>query len=375
MDRNTIIGLVLIFLVLIGFQYLSRPSEQELREIEMRRDSIARVEQERIRLAAEAEHQAFDAIQNDSTASEKIERVFSQDSVTHRHIILENNLIRLHVNTKGGRIDYVELKEYVTHDSLPLVLWQPENSVLGLRFYANNMDINTEDFVFTPSTQESFLVADSREQTLSMRLYTGDDKYLEYVYSLSPDKYTVDFDIRTHNLNDVIATNTPFLTMFWGNNMPQLEKSKEFENRYTGIYYNFLNDGIEELSNNADNKKETLTTKVKWIAFKQQFFSSVLIAGESFNDVILSSEKLPQDGYLKNTFTEIPLAYAGRADENYNMQFYFGPNSFSILKEYGSDIELPKLVNLGWKWVAWFNRYLVIPIFNFLENHVTNNYG
>ncbi|MDL2231702.1 membrane protein insertase YidC [Porphyromonadaceae bacterium OttesenSCG-928-L07] len=372
MDKNTIVGLVLIFLILIGFSYFNSPSEEEqLRQAE-RLDSIARVEAERVQLATEQEKKLFEA--NQTTAPKENNSVFKQENLEEKTIILENDKIKLKINTLGGRIEYVELKEYVTHDSLPLVIWQAEKSAFSLSFYANRREVMTEKVLFTPGTEANSLYAKNNAESLSMRLYSDEDKYLEYAYTLAPDSYVVDFSIRTHNMNEVIDMNSSFLTLSWGVDMPQLEKSKDFENRYTGVYYNFLSNEVEHMSMNAD-ESESLKNKIKWIAFKQQFFSSVLIAKESFNEAELSSKVDLAPKSLKQAYAQIPLQYSGNANENYDMQFYFGPNSFNTLKEYGKDIELHKLVDLGWKWLAWVNRYVVIPVFHFLENHVTNNYG
>ena len=362
MDRNTIVGLVLIFVILIGFSYLTRPNEEQLKRIQEQRDSIARVEAERMALAAQQEKKDFELSQETDSLKPLSPTVFVQDSLKEEIITLENNKIRLQLSTQGGRIVNVDLKEYFTHDSLPLILWKADKSTFGLNFYAQNKQINTEEFLFVPNTTETVLNATESEKTLSLKLFSGENKYIEFIYKLAPDSYMADFSIRTHNMNDVIASNSSFLTLFWGVDMPQLEKSKDFENRYTGVYYDFLSDDVENMSTTS-NEKETLSTKIKWVAFKQQFFSSILIAQDAFTDVALSSDISNEPGYLKKVYAEIPLAYSGNNNETYNMQFFFGPNSYPILKEYGADIELPKLVNLGWKWVAWFNRYVVIPLF------------
>ncbi len=372
MDKNTIIGLVIIFLILIGFSYFNRPSEEKLKEIR-RQDSIAKVEAQKMALAAkEGAKNAELSQQNDTLKIQ--DTSFSQDSLENNIYTLENDKIILHISTKGGRIVYVQLKEYYTHDSLPLVLWQEGKNSFGLNFYAQNKQVNTEEMLFTPSTAETTLYAKDQQQVLSMRLISGDNKYIEYLYKLDPNSYKVDFSINTHGMQDVIASNSSFLTLFWGVDMPQLEKSKDFENRYTGLYYKFLDDDVEHTSETSD-AKETLTTKIKWIAFKQQFFSSVLITEDAFSDVLVSSSINTTPNYLKKAYTEIPLSYSGRADESYQMSFFFGPNLYPTLKEYGKNIDLPELVNLGWKWIAWFNKYIVIPIFNFLENNTTLNYG
>lgn len=374
MDKNTIIGLVIIFLILIGFSYFTRPSDEQLREIQ-RQDSIAKVETRRMQLAAEQEKRDFElAQQSDSTVANRKDSLFMQDSLREQLITLENDKIKLHINTKGGRIVFVDLKEYRTHDSLPLVLWKDNETTFGLNFYAKNKEINTENVLFTPSTTETELYAKDREQVLSMKLYANPNSYVEFLYKLAPGSYMVDFSINTHNMGDVIASNSSFLTLFWGVDMPQLEKSKDFENRYTGVYYKFYEDAVENMSMTSE-EEETLPTKVQWIAYKQQFFSSILITGQPFSDVLLKSKVSTAPGYLKDVYAEIPLAYNGRADEQYDMKFFFGPNSYPILKEYGKNLDLPDLINMGWKWIAWFNKYFVIPIFNFLENNTNLNYG
>ena len=374
MDRNTITGLVVIALILIGYSYFMSPSKEELKAMHVR-DSIARVEAQRA-AALEKERQADFAAQQQNTETLQAETgaIFKQDSLPVEQYTLENNKIKLHINTKGGCIDYVDLKGYRTHDSLPLILWKDHKSSMGLNFYARNKQINTADLIFVPNTNQKELNAEGAEQVLTMRAYVDENKYLEFEYKLAPDSYMVDFNINTYNLNDVIASNTNFLTLYWGVDMPQLEKSRDFESRYTGVYYNFSNNDVEHLSLTGDEKVD-LPTSVKWVAYKQQFFSSVLIANESFPNVLVSTANNTTPGFLKTADAEISLPYSGKAIEKYDMRFYFGPNSYPTLREYGKDIELPKLVDLGWKWIAWFNRYVVIPIFNFLETNVTLNYG
>ena len=374
MDRNTITGLVVIALILIGYSYFMSPSKEELKAMHVR-DSIARVEAQRA-AALEKERQADFAAQQQNTETQQAgtEAIFKQDSLPVEQYTLENNKIKLHINTKGGCIDYVDLKGYRTHDSLPLILWKDHKSSMGLNFYARNKQINTADLIFVPNTNQKELNAEGAEQVLTMRAYVDENKYLEFEYKLAPDSYMVDFNINTYNLNDVIASNTNFLTLYWGVDMPQLEKSRDFESRYTGVYYNFSNNDVEHLSLTGDEKVD-LPTSVKWVAYKQQFFSSVLIANESFPNVLVTTPNNTTPGFLKTADAEISLPYSGKAIEKYDMRFYFGPNSYPTLREYGKDIELPKLVDLGWKWIAWFNRYVVIPIFNFLETNVTLNYG
>ena len=375
MDKNSITGIVIIFLILIGFHFFTRPSTEEVREIQ-RQDSIIRVEQTKMELAALQQQQNI-AVAQTATNTISTTAGFLQDSLANRTIVLENDKIKLHLATRGGRITFVDLKEYRTHDSLPLILWKNGESAMGMNFYARNQEINTEKFLFSPSTTETTLYAKDNTQTISMRLYADSTKtkYIEYQYSLAPDSYMMDFNIITHNMGDVIASSSSFLTLYWGVNMPQLEKSKEFESRYTGVYYKFFEDNVDYLSLTSDEEKETFPTKIQWIDFKQQFFSSILIPETPFSDISLSTKSSEKTGYLKDVYAEIPLPYNGKMDEQYKMKFFFGPNSYNVLKTYGADINLPGVIDMGWKWIAWFNKYLVIPIFNFLQENTTFNYG
>lgn len=376
MDKNTITGLVVIFLILIGFSYFTRPDAEQVREMQ-RQDSIAKVEQRKMELAARQQQEDL-KVSAEEAAGQGVavrkDSVFFQDSLAEQTFTLENDKIKLHISTRGGRITYVDLKEYRTHDSLPLILWRSGETAFGMNFYARNQQINTEKFLFKPSTTETTLYAKDNEQVLSMRLYADSTKYIEYLYKLAPGSYMTDLSIITHNMGDVIASNSSFLTLYWGVNMPQLEKSKDFENRYTGVYYKFYEDAVENMSLTSD-EEETLPTKVQWIDFKQQFFSSILISETPFSDVLLTSKTSQKAGYLKDAYAEVPLPYNGKMNEQYNMQFYFGPNSYPILKSYGNDLDLTDVINMGWKWISWFNKYFVIPIFNFLQNNTTLNYG
>ena len=210
MDKNTIFGLVLIFLILIGFSYLTRPSEAELQRAQEQRDSIARVEAARAAQVAEQEKKDFELAQQNDSLPQNQNTVFVQDSLTEKIITLENAKIRLQISTLGGRIVNVDLKDYCTHDSLPLILWNENKSTFGLNFYARNKQVNTEKYLFQPNTTESVLYAENGEQTLSLKLYSEDNKYVEFLYKLAPDSYMADFSILTHNMNDVIASNSSF---------------------------------------------------------------------------------------------------------------------------------------------------------------------
>ncbi|PKQ67943.1 membrane protein insertase YidC [Labilibaculum manganireducens] len=378
MDRNSIFGLLIIGAILIGYTYLTKPSEEEIKAINTR-DSIARVDRlhnEEVEAARlEGLKAQYAEVKEDTVAMKESYGAFAGAvNQQEEFITLENKLVKLTLNTKGGRISNVQLKKFQTHDSLPLLLWAEKNSKFGLTFYSENKPMNTQDLFFVEANGADAVDATSSEKGVSMRLMVGDDKYIEYKYTLAPDSYMVDFTVNLVGMQDVISRNSNFVTFNWQEDIPGQEKGRKFENQYTALYYKFFEDAVESLSA-AGEKEEDLATKVKWIGFKQQFFSSVLIADEAFKGVKLKSSTMDETSrVLKNFSAEISLPYQGNKIETYPMQFYFGPNKFKTLRKYGKDIQLESMVNLGWGIFGWINRYFVIEIFNFLERFISN-YG
>ncbi len=382
MDKNTITGLVIIIAMMIGFSWLNKPSEEQIK-MQRQKDSIALVERTRVaeqeRTAREERLAKIEAKQDKQ--HESANGLFTQDSVAEKSLVIENNLIKLSLSTKGGVPESIELKDYKAldyennQDTLPLMLWNKDKRI-GLNFYANNVTVNTADFNFVASTTETSIDASTKAQTISMRLNYTENKYIEYIYTLTPDSYMIDFNINVVGMESIIPRRTTTLDLYWNGTMAKFEKSKAFENRYTGLYYKFDKDDVDYLSASGDDEQD-LETKVKWVAFKQQFFSSVLISKDAFNGVKITSKENKEANKLKDVTTNIALPYQGKASESYNMQFYFGPNHFLTLKKYSEkdELELTSLINLGWKWVSWFNKYVVIYLFSFFENALTGNYG
>nr|WP_320118817.1 membrane protein insertase YidC [uncultured Marinifilum sp.] len=378
MDKNSIWGLVIIGAILLGYTYLTKPSDEEIKAMKTR-DSIAQVERlrnEQLEAARiEALKKQYAEQKEDTVALQKTYGAFAGAVQQKEEIItLENKLVKLSINTLGGKIANVELKDYQTHDAKKLMLWGEKNSKFGLTFYADNKALNTQDLFFAPVKALKTVDASTAEQVVSMRLSAGEGKYIEYKYTLEPDSYKVGFDINVVGMQDVISLNQRDLTFNWAADIPSKEKGRKFENQYTALYYKFFEDDVESLSASGE-KEESVSTKVKWIGFKQQFFSSVLIADEAFKGIEFKSVDMEESSpILKNFSAAISLPYQGSQLENYPMSFYFGPNKYKTLREYGKDIELHSLVDLGWKMFAWVNKWFVIPIFNFLEKYIMN-YG
>ncbi len=395
MDRNTIIGLGLIFVILIGYSIWMTPSDEEKEAERIRLDSLVRVQrtqdslalvrlieqqqQDSIRQSAQEQIATINTQTSDSDINGNINRdklgVFANSSVGKDEVyILENDIFKLSVTAKGGKIIGVRLNEFETYDSLPLNLFNPEKTQFGLTFFASNRIINTNDLYFQP-------VFSNGNKKLSMRLYTdhgessfNTNSYIEFLYSLRDDGYMMDFDINFVGMNQFMDQGTTFLDLKWITELQKLEKSTDRFNGPT-MYYKYYQDDVDYLSETGDDEEE-LTTRVQWISHKHRFFSSTLVAKEYFKNANVKAftEEGREDSYLRTMESNIAIPFDISADNNIPMSFYFGPTKFKELRQYKMDFE--RQIPLGWSFflMAWINRYAVIPVFNFLEGFGWN-YG
>jgi YidC/Oxa1 family membrane protein insertase len=394
MDRNTIIGLLLIAVILIGYSLITRPSREEQAEMQRIRDSVALAEQIRLQEQQQQQQQqqaeAAQTITPEKVQEESIPDEASKSEEEYRdiygafaeaaqgsedYITLENDRLELVVSTLGGRPYRVRLKNYQTHDTLPLILFDGDSTVFGMNFFAQNRSINTNELFFSPSSDQSRINVSSSPASLSMKLPAGEGSYIEYIYTMEPESYMVDFDIRFVNMGELLSQNNNFIDLNWNIYVPQQEMGRMNEMNYTTIFLKHYQDEVERM--NMRSKKEVqekdVPTKVRWVAFKQQFFSSVFIAGESFSNAYARSTKMEEDPKYLYTFEStigIPLAQG--ADQSQDYAFYFGPNHYNTLKTY--DLELQDLVGLGGFFSRVINKYAIIPVFNFL-NRFISNYG
>ncbi|MCX6257993.1 MAG: membrane protein insertase YidC [Bacteroidia bacterium] len=380
MDRKQILGIVLIFLIIIGYGIISQPSKKELERNRRIRDSIATVlaSKKTDTLEKKTKNTATDttvSIKNlpDSLKQKKavgLYGVFAGAATgTKQFYTLENELVKISISSLGGRIYSVELKKYKNFKNEPLILFDGDSIVFGFDFFSSNKRISTNDLYFSALQPADYKT--DNNQKISMRLNVGEDKYLEYVYSLEPGSYMVGFDFNLHNMNDVIASNINYLSLNWSYSVKNQEKGRQFERDNSSIYYKFFEDEVNNLNERSEKAQEKLVTQIKWIAFKQQFFSSVLIAGQSFlNGEIKSQRRSDTNPYLKDYSAQLSIPYDGRPLLSFPMKFYFGPNSYKTLKSFNLDLE--KLVPLGWGIFGWINRWVVIPTFNLLGSFISN---
>jgi YidC/Oxa1 family membrane protein insertase len=379
MDKNTVIGFVLIGLVLFLFTWLNRPTPEQL-EAQRLQDSIIKAEQirqlEEIPLQEEKRIPAgetYDEILSDSMQIVERENTFGVFAAamegTEKRIGLENERMEIRISNKGGQVSYVRLKEYTTHNSLPLVLFDGDESKLSFTLItATNRIVNTADLYFTP-------IQGDDSQTVTMRLNAGEGSYLDFIYTLSADDYQLGYTIRGHGLNGVLAPNTNVIDLTWEQLVRQQEKGRKYEDQYTGLYYKFVADDVENLSQSG-NKSERIPNRLRWIAYKDKFFSSILISDDGFEATTLDSRQLTNGTYLKHFSTLSSLPFDIQGKEPTSLRYYFGPNRYSQLRGYDQDtpagekLNLEKLVPLGASIFRWVNQYFILPIFDFLCEHI-----
>lgn len=382
MDKNTLIGFLLIGMVLLAFSWLNRPTPEQAEAQRRYQDSIAKVEyaaQMELQKQENKSEQAEEAVADlpDSLRVARLQEsygVFAEAMVgTDEYTVLENEVVELRLANKGGRVAYARLKKYDTYDGQPLVLFDEKESKFDLTLVtATNRVINTGDLYFTP-------VKGSDPNTVVMRLNTGGGSHLDFTYTLKPDDYMASFTIRGTGLNGVLSPSTNALDLVWEQDIRQQEKGRKFEDRYVALYYKFMADDVEYLSESKSESKQ-VPNRLKWIGYKDMFFSTVLIAGEGFEATTFDSKMYPSGDILKRfkTTTSIPFDLQGK--EATTFRFYFGPNKFPLLQSYDQDVapdqqlDLEKLVPLGWGIFRWVNQYFVIPLFDFLGKFI-HNYG
>jgi YidC/Oxa1 family membrane protein insertase len=380
MDKNTVIGFVLIGIVLLMFTWLNKPTPEQIAQRRVQ-DSIARVEQARLLEAQQVQDKKdmpadMQEAMPDSARSVELENSFGVFAVasegTEEITKLENEHLEIHVSNKGGSVVYVRLKDYVTHDSLPLILFEGNESKFNFTLItANNRVVNTSDLYFTP------IKGDNPANKLTMRLPAGEEGYLDFVYTLNPDDYMLQYSIQGHGLNGILAPNTNSLDLSWEQAIRQQEKGRKYEDQYSGLFYKFQADDVENL-NQGKSESKKVVNRLKWIAYKDKFFSSILISDEGFELTNFDSKLLTSEGYLKyfSTITSLPFDLLGR--EATTLRYFFGPNRYSLLKSYdkeapsGEQLDLEKLVPLGMSVFRWVNQYFIIPIFDFLCKHISS---
>ena len=399
MDKKSIIGIAVVAVLFLGFAYFN--SQQQKEYLEQKAAYEAYVDS--VAAAARAAAPVADSLASGNGVQAEVAAAEAAAAVRERQVetlgesltaareaeaeefIVENDVMAVLFSTRGGQIKGVTLKDYTQYGprgkrDRKIEMMDPATARFGLSFYLKNglknVPVNTLDYVFT--AQPVVGEADGAKSVV-MRLPVAEGAYLEYRYLIydteAPERdYLVDFDVRLVNMAPEMANQTQ-IQIDWANTTFQNEKGFQNENMYTTLSYRFPDEtSIEELGMSEGAKSKNISTQVNWVAFKQQFFSSVFIAPDNVSYANLAFDTAAPESSLLKTFTaQMGVPYTPQT-EGYDFAFYFGPNKYSILTKIGepggADIYLERLVPLGWGIFGWVNRWCVIPVFDFLRNYI-----
>jgi len=357
MDKKTLLAFLLIFGMLTLLQVINKPSQDE-------------IEQQNKELAAKEDPLAAPVTQQPTTnavlSDKELLTTFNQAAdVPATNTTIENDDLKLTFNSKGGRLEKVEVKGYKTYTGDPLLLMGDPRDVFTYQFFLDNKGFSTQDF--------NFEVVENTGKGLTYRLTAGDGQYIEQKYQLSDSDYSLDYNLNIVGLQDRITSNDILLN--WDNHLLLQERDLVYNrNKATFYYYDFA-DELDYLSERGDDEEDLAKKQVQWLSMHQQFFNQTIIAkGRELYVSKISSEepKAETDSTLKVLSADLYLPYGRLADYNYPMEFYFGPNHYNTLK--AKEIGLEKSVYLGYSFIRWVNLGVIIPLFNFLNRYIAS-YG
>ena len=360
-NKSTVIGWVLIFAVMVGFIWMNQPSEEQLAEqarLRAVQDSIALVQAQQELDQAVAEAHYNQTLLQDSTSA-----LFLAAQGEEQTFTLENELVKLTFSNRGARVTSAILKEYTNQEGLPLELFNQDDESINFMLDGKNENIVTEKLYFQP-----VVVTDST-LVFRMPVSTG---HLDFSYRLLAESYMLNFTVQAHGLQNFFPSSMKSMNVDWAQRVRQQEKGYAFEQRYTTLTYHTEKD-TEHLSEMKPQSKEL--AGLEWIAFKDQFFSSIFIADQQFKTAALSSSSINEgSGYLKNMEAETTVFFDPSGEKASQFQFYFGPNQYQTLKESshlstsGKNLHLDKLIYFGWPIVRWVNRFFVVYLFDWLNS-------
>ena len=375
MNKNNIIGFLLIAVVLIGFSWYNQPSAEEQRTAFVQ-DSIAKAkhaEMEKASKAAAVKRQA-DAkakVEADSTAL-----FYSALKGQAKKIVLKNEKVELTLNTKGATVEKAVIKGYVGHnlqvkdgsaDAKDVTLFDGNDQSLKFMLEAKEANIITSDLYFTPSNVT--------DKSVTMTAVAGEGKTLTLTYTLGND-YMLHMSLQANGMAGLFSPNYNKMDVDWSDKARQQERGFMFENRYTTLTYHNVEGGTDHLNEGSEKIDEKIEETIDWVSFKNQFFSAIIVAKDNFEkDAFMTS--IPQEkgsGYLKQFQAKMKTAFDPTGKKASEFEFYFGPNDFQILKNtekestFGKDLEFQKLVYLGWPIIRWINRFFTLYVFDWLSN-------
>lgn len=375
MNKNNIIGFLLIAVVLIGFSWYNQPSAEEQRAAFVQ-DSIAKAkhaEMEKASKAAAAKRQtnAKAKVEADSTAL-----FYSALKGQAKKIVLKNEKVELTLNTKGATVEKAVIKGYVGHnlqvkdgsaDAKDVTLFDGNDQSLKFMLETKEANIITSDLYFTPSNVT--------DKSVTMTAVADEGKTLTLTYTLGDD-YMLHMSLQANGMAGLFSPNYNKMDVDWSDKARQQERGFMFENRYTTLTYHNVEGGTDHLSEGSEKIDEKIEEAIDWVSFKNQFFSAIIVAKDNFEKGAFMTS-IPQEkgsGYLKQFQAKMKTAFDPTGKKASEFEFYFGPNDFQILKNtekestFGKDLEFQKLVYLGWPIIRWINRFFTLYVFDWLSN-------
>ena len=361
MDKNTITGFILIALVVIGFSWYSQPSREEL-EAMAQRDSIAAVEQQK---QAEAEQANSQTLTATSATPDSSALFFSQLTGEGQRVLLQNEKVKVGINSKGAVVEDAEIIGYKSRRREgDVVILGKEDASMRLTLPLKQQNLCLADLCFNIAEQTDSSVTFVAEQG---------EKQLQVRYILRPDSYMLDMEIASAGMEGMTMPGASNLLVEWVARIPQQEKGADFENRYSSLTYKRQEKSVKQLSETSD-ESEKPEEALEWIAFKNQFFSAVLIGSQPMTQASLSTTQLPDEkDYLKRYEASFQVPFDATGKDATQLQMYLGPNDFHVLQAhskmtaYGSDADLDELVYLGWSFFRFINRWSILYIFDWLK--------
>jgi len=375
MNKNNIIGFLLIAVVLIGFSWYNQPSAEEQRTAFVQ-DSIAKAKHAEMEKASKAA-----AVKRQANAKAKVEAdstalFYSALKGQAKKIVLRNEKVELTLNTKGATVEKAVIKGYVGHnlqvkdgsaDAKDVTLFDGNDQSLKFMLEAKEANIITSDLYFTPSNVT--------DKSVTMTAVAGEGKTLTLTYTLGND-YMLHMSLQANGMAGLFSPNYNKMDVDWSDKARQQERGFMFENRYTTLTYHNVEGGTDHLNEGSEKIDEKIEETIDWVSFKNQFFSAIIVAKDNFEkDAFMTS--IPQEkgsGYLKQFQAKMKTAFDPTGKKASEFEFYFGPNDFQILKNtekestFGKDLEFQKLVYLGWPIIRWINRFFTLYVFDWLSN-------
>ena len=368
-DLNSIIGFALIFAILLFMLWQNKPSEEEVAAEKAKQEQI-KVEKQKNTIKEDTfitEAEDFTADSTQLVALQNKLGAFAYSatlpSAKVKETTVENEVLALKFNNKGGQISEVKLKKFVNFDSVPIYLVKDKNAALNINFGTSDSRIlNTQDLYFQPTVTKN-----GDNTIVSMKLKVSENKFLEYRYVIKPNDYMVDFTIKSQGLSDVINSSQE-VNLDWRQKLFRHDKSISYENRYTRLTYEHEDGKIDKLGQAGED--DEIEEDVTWLSYRQHFFSSILVTDKPFKNVKLTSKNLVENEDVDTLFTKAytaktVLALSGN-EFNENLSFYYGPTETKALKKYGKNLE--KSIPFGWGIFGWINKFLFIPLFDGLSS-------